>query len=173
MSDYKIRTDDHMSPMGDPVAFFITWATYGTWLPGDERGWTEYHHGWQLPKLPLALECTARMSEASCVLSPAERVIVEKQIAQTCSFRGWILHAVNCRSNHLHVVVATGDARPKKIRRDLKAWCARRLKEFAAHNRQHWWAERGSIRWIWNTMSLATVIEYATDGQDRKCHEYP
>ena len=24
---------------GDPVAYFITWTTCGTWLPGDERGW--------------------------------------------------------------------------------------------------------------------------------------
>ena len=36
-------------PMPDPLAYFITWATYGTWLPGDERGWVEYRHGWQLP----------------------------------------------------------------------------------------------------------------------------
>ena len=24
---------------GEPLAYFITWTTYGTWLPGDERGW--------------------------------------------------------------------------------------------------------------------------------------
>ncbi len=28
--------------MRDPIAFFITWPTYGTWLPGDERGWVVY-----------------------------------------------------------------------------------------------------------------------------------
>ena len=26
--------------MDDPLAFFLTWTTYGTWLPGDERGWS-------------------------------------------------------------------------------------------------------------------------------------
>ena len=26
----------------DPIAFMFTWSTYGTWLPGDERGWVEY-----------------------------------------------------------------------------------------------------------------------------------
>jgi len=26
-------------PMDDPLAFFLTWTKYGSWLPGDERGW--------------------------------------------------------------------------------------------------------------------------------------
>ena len=25
--------------LGEPLAYFLTWTTYGTWLPGDERGW--------------------------------------------------------------------------------------------------------------------------------------
>ena len=36
-------------PLPEPLAYFLTWPTYGTWLPGDERGWVEYRHGWQLP----------------------------------------------------------------------------------------------------------------------------
>ncbi len=28
-------------PMDDPLAFFLTWTTYGSWLQGDERGWVE------------------------------------------------------------------------------------------------------------------------------------
>jgi hypothetical protein len=32
----------------DPLAYFLAWSTYGTWLPGDERGWVEYARGWQL-----------------------------------------------------------------------------------------------------------------------------
>ena len=31
MSDREFNTDE-------PIAYFITWTTYGTWLPGDERG---------------------------------------------------------------------------------------------------------------------------------------
>jgi hypothetical protein len=26
-------------PMNEPLAYYLTWTTYGTWLPGDERGW--------------------------------------------------------------------------------------------------------------------------------------
>jgi hypothetical protein len=28
--------DDHNRD--EPLAYFLTWTTYGTWLPGDERG---------------------------------------------------------------------------------------------------------------------------------------
>jgi hypothetical protein len=28
-------------PMDEPLAYFLTWTTYGSWLPGDERGWVE------------------------------------------------------------------------------------------------------------------------------------
>ncbi len=27
--------------MPDPLAYYLTWPTYGTWLPGDERGWVK------------------------------------------------------------------------------------------------------------------------------------
>ena len=108
--------------MDDPIAYFLTWATYGTWLPGDARGWVEYRHGWQLPDPLRELEAKARMTEDACRLSQAERDAVQRQIAETCQHRGWRLYAVNCRSNHVHVVVSAGETPPAKIRGDLKAW---------------------------------------------------
>jgi len=27
--------------MNDPIAYFITWGTYGDRLPGDARGWVQ------------------------------------------------------------------------------------------------------------------------------------
>src|SRR5262249_31196789 len=111
-----------------PIAFFLTWSTYGTWLPGDARGWVEYRRGFRLPDPILELECAARMTEGACRLAPHQRERVEKQVAETCKYKGWILHAVNCRTNHVHVVLSAS-APPKIIREQLKAWCTRRLKE--------------------------------------------
>ena len=48
--------------MDDPIAFFITVATYGTWLPGDQRGWVEYHKGWQMPDSVRELEAAAKLN---------------------------------------------------------------------------------------------------------------
>lgn len=154
--------------MGDPIAFFLTWPTYGTWLPGDSRGWVEFKHGWQLPDTSKLLESKAKMKESACVFGADERREVELQVTKTCDHRGWNLHAVNCRSNHVHVVVSAADTAPKRIQSDLKAWCTRRLKEFADNGRENWWAERGSIRWIFNEDSLNSVVAYVTEAQERK-----
>jgi hypothetical protein len=32
------RAREHEPPQPEPLAYFLTWSTYGTWLPGDERG---------------------------------------------------------------------------------------------------------------------------------------
>jgi REP element-mobilizing transposase RayT len=154
--------------MDDPIAYFLTWSTYGTWLPGDSRGWVEYHHGWMLPDPIRELEARALMTEEACTLSPAQRAAVERQIAETCQFRGWKLHAVNCRTNHIHVVLSAPETKPKKIRSTLKAWATRCLKEQFDPRRENWWAERGSIRFIFDDDSLERVLFYVREGQDRK-----
>ena len=154
--------------MADPVAYFLTWSTYGTWLPGDSRGWIEYRHGWQLPAPILELECCDSMTEDSCRLNDDQRAAVEAQIAETCQKRDWHLHAVNCRTNHIHVVVSAPNVKPKKIRVDLKAWATRVLKTMFDPKRENWWAARGSIRHIHNDNSLEASIFYTLDAQDRK-----
>ena len=93
-----MRTDIGAVPMDDPIAYFITWSTYGTWLPGDQRGWVEYRRGWQLPDPIRQLEAAARMTEDACRLTPEQRDAVHQQIAETCRYRGWTVHAVNCRN---------------------------------------------------------------------------
>jgi REP element-mobilizing transposase RayT len=154
--------------MDDPIAFFLTITCYGTWLPGDARGWIEYRHGWQLPDPARELEAQARMTDDACILTPAERAMVERQVAETCQHRGWILHTASCRSNHMHAVVSAPGVGPKKIRADIKAWCTRRLKELADPTRDNWWADRGSIRWIFNEEGLEAAILYVNEAQDRK-----
>jgi REP element-mobilizing transposase RayT len=162
----------------DPIAFLFTWSTYGTWLPGDARGWVEYQRGFQLPDPILELECAARMTHDACRLAPHQRERVNKQVAETCQYKGWLLHAVNCRSNHVHVVLSS-PANPKIIREQLKAWCTRRLKEQqeelgvpVSERRSNWWSERGSIRWIFGESDLEAVIDYVLNQQDNP-HRFP
>jgi hypothetical protein len=116
-------------PLPEPLAYFLTWPTYGTWLPGDERGWVQYRRGCQLPDPVKKLEATARMADDACRLNDDERRVVETTIAAHCRIRNWTLHAVNCRSNHLHIVV-TASEHPDEVRDQFKSWCTHRLKEF-------------------------------------------
>lgn len=149
-----------VSQQQDPIGYFLTWTTYGTWLPGDERGWVEYKNGWQMPAKILEIDCQQRMREAKCLLTPTERILVEQQVKETCRLRKWTLYAINCRSNHLHVVLDAELDSPEKIRIDLKAWTTRRLQEESGKQRKHWWAERGSSRYIWDEESLNEVVHY-------------
>jgi REP element-mobilizing transposase RayT len=151
---------------GDPIGYFLTCVTYGTWLPGDARGWVQYKAGWQLPDPIREREAKALMTEDACILTAEQRRAVEAQIAETCAHRGWTLHVVNCRSNHVHVVVTAEVADPDKIQIDLKAWASRTLKKRFDRNRGNWWAERGSIRYLNSGDDLEAATQYVREGQD-------
>jgi hypothetical protein len=113
-------SDRTSPPLPAPLAYFLTWPTYGTWLPGDGRGWVQYRRGFQAPDPVKELEARARMTEDACRLDELERRVVEATIASHCRIRNWALHAVNCRSNHLHVVLTAGE-HPDQVRDQLKA----------------------------------------------------
>jgi predicted nucleic acid-binding protein len=36
-----LMIDEALDRADDPLALFLTWTTYGSWLSGDERGWVE------------------------------------------------------------------------------------------------------------------------------------
>jgi len=84
--------------LNDILAYHIVWTTYGTWLPGDWRGWILKGASGIQPSDPEA-ERTARerMAEPRVLLNPDQRALVEQTIAEHCRIRGWLLHAVNAR----------------------------------------------------------------------------
>ncbi|MBL9125063.1 MAG: transposase [Planctomycetaceae bacterium] len=159
-----------------PLAYFLTWATYGTWLPGDDRGWTRRGHGWQAPDLARVRRCRESMREVPCRLDMRQRLLVEATITRHCQVRNWSLHAVSCRSNHVHVVVSA-PVHPDEVRNQLKSWCTRRLKEDQAQRfatglgqptqvRGRWWGEGCSKRYINDEAGLEAAILYVRDAQD-------
>jgi REP element-mobilizing transposase RayT len=162
--------------MADPLAYFLTWTTYGTWLPGDQRGWVDKHTAG--PVTPInqpdsAREAAARtrMTDPPVILDPDARRAVDAAIRETCRFRGWFVHALNVRSNHVHAVVCSGDQSPGRTLGVLKAYGSRALNAFCPHvKRERWWTEDGSKRYINEQKSLNAAIEYVLH-QDDKCTE--
>ena len=152
----------------EPRAYFITWTTYGTWLPGDERGWQKLNVGGIQPADPQRKAVAlAKMTESEFVMTEKHREIVEQTIRRHCEIRGWYLHKVNPRTNHVHVVVTAPGYDPKTVREQFQAWCTRKLKEVIA-NRENFWTERGSARCINTEEELERVIQYAGEVQDLK-----
>ncbi len=157
-----------------PLAYLLSWTTYGTWLHGDERGWVESGEYGIRPPDPERKEAEGRrMTGEEVRLTADQRAVVEATIAAHCRIRGWILHAVNARSNHVHAVVTAGAA-PEVVMSQLKAWCSRRLSEHANLKREagrsrdgqkRWWTEHGSTKWINDEDYLRNAIRYVIEGQ--------
>jgi REP element-mobilizing transposase RayT len=155
-----------------PLAYFITWITYGTWLPGDTRGWLKRGSSViQEPDPTLAAAAEDAMREAPVVLTPAQRALVDSVIVKHCEIRKWILHTRNVRTNHVHVVVSAaldGD----EVRTQLKAWCSRRLSEQVGllgngkDGQRRWFTEKGDVQWIADEEHLANAVHYVHELQE-------
>jgi REP element-mobilizing transposase RayT len=151
--------------MSEPIAFHITWRTYGNWLPGDSRKWVKHNIlGIQEPNAPLEAHAKSLMNEPDVTLTETQRQIVEATIREHCRIRKWTLHAVNVRSNHVHVVVSA-DIHPDQVMAQFKAWCSRRLNEATKNPPPKWWAGHGSTKWIDDDRYLDESIRYVVEGQ--------
>lgn len=153
--------------MGEPIAYLLTWTTYGTWLHGDPRGSVDYDHNihGEAPLEPNPHRfgrASAQMPRSAVALDKKARMIVHEAIAQCCAFRGWRLHALNVRSNHVHVVVEPMTLRsPESILVQMKAWSTRRLREGGSFtSEQRLWTTHGSTRYLWNEKSVLGAIDY-------------
>src|SRR6478672_4153013 len=157
-------------PQADPtlLAYHIIWTTYGTWLPGDIRGWIKANYnGVQSPNRKLEDECRQRMTEDAIELSDSQRKLVEETIRRHCEIRNWPLHAANVRTNHVHVVVAA-ELEPDDVMDQLKAWCSRKLSDDAGltkpvakkAGRRRWFTEGGDKEKIEDQLYLQNAIKY-------------
>jgi REP element-mobilizing transposase RayT len=153
--------------MSRPLAYLITWTTYGTWLPGDERGWVDRGApgGVQAPDPAKRDAARRKLDGPPVALLPEQRALVEATVRAHCDFRRWTLHAVNARSNHVHVVVTAPETEPEKIMDQFKAWCSRRLNERAGKARERWWTRHGSTKWINDEDYFHAAVRYVLERQ--------
>jgi hypothetical protein len=104
------------------------------------------------------------MKEPVFELDSEQRRVVENTVTRHCEIRSWTKHAVNARSNHVHVVVTAPGYTPDIVRDQFKAWCTRRLKPMNL-GRARFWTEGASCRWINHEDDLETAIIYVQDAQ--------
>jgi len=105
------------------------------------------------------------MIETALTLSPEQRAAVDDVLRRHCAIRGWELHAVNVRTNHVHVVLVAHGVPPKKVREELKNWATRTLKVSDASGRTKWWTDGGDVTFLFSEAALAEKIEYVLNGQ--------
>ena len=158
-------THDHI-----PLAYLITFRCYGTWMQGDERGSVDRHHNrYDTPYIPPNKRWrqynARRLKHAPVKLDAAQRLAVNTAIVETCKFRGWVLRAVNARTNHVHAV-ASAPCPPESVLIAFKANATRHMRASGLWEHQHSpWLDRGSKRYLWTPASVDQAVEYVINGQ--------
>jgi len=157
------RANKHIMSNEFPIAF-ITWTSYGTWLPGDDRGWVKLRDSQiQTGNIGIYQANRKAMNESAFVLSHPQGDICDQVIRDHCRRREWDLLALNVRTNHIHLVIDASVSGWEAMRQ-LKSWCTRKLKETDEH-RVRWWTRSGWVRYLEEEESLRNAIRYTNERQ--------
>jgi REP element-mobilizing transposase RayT len=153
-----------------PLAYFISFRTYGTWLHGDKRGSIDrFHNRYGSPYMPPNDKWRTyneqQLKTRPLILVASQRKAVAAAIRETCEIRNWCLQATNVRTNHVHTVVSA-DRKASLVLNAFKANATRQLRQDGLWNKDFSpWADKGSKRKLWNEQSVASAIDYVLNGQ--------
>ena len=157
--------------------WLLTWTTYGSWLPGDFRGFVSEVHddfGHKVIHNVPGTACDADMpalrayaasimTEETVLLDLPQAQAVAEQLRETATHRGWQLLALAVMANHIHIVVGVrGDPDPETLLGGFKAWATRRLND-GWGKRAHWWTESGSRRKKAGADGIRAAVMYVRD----------
>ena len=154
-----------------PLAKFITFTTYGTWLHGDEWGSIIRENG--TAKLlqkhnGLQQYHKNKLSHPPIKLNSDQRKIVLNSIIKVCNTREYNLFAVHVRSNHVHILVGADKA---KLTSDFKSWATRSLRT-AGYQIQKIWTQGGSKKYIFKEHQLYEKADYIINQQGKMMAYY-
>ena len=157
------------NPLG-PVAYFISFRAYGTWLHGDKRGSMD-RKSVNVPGTPM-LEVSQyrqrweqrQMKHPAVCFSSKQRAVIDHTIRRMIEHNKWLLHALSVQRGHVHVVLtALTLKQPETVMNSLKSWCTRRLREARLISPDvKPWSRHGSTRWLWSEGELREACAYVT-----------
>ncbi|MBK8268070.1 MAG: hypothetical protein IPK83_07075 [Planctomycetes bacterium] len=148
-----------------PIAFHITFGTYGTRLHGDDRPTVARplnHFGEPFVEPNEARRQAIRgfMIGEPLYLSREQRIEVERMIPDICSRGNGAFHIAAAQPDHVHCLLST-DADPKVVRKLLKRWLGEHLSQgWSLNGRPRWWAEGGSGKYVWDVEYFKSAYEY-------------
>ena len=161
-----------------PLAYFITFHTYGSWLHGQAPGLVDREHNvpgspWIDPDPDQLRRNRDRMAQPPYLLDARRRTIVRDALVDLCRFRNWLLRALHVRTNHVHLVVSA-PRDPEFVMRSCKAHASKclTLAGFETADRKRW-TTHGSTKYPWSEEAIAKAIAHTLDGQGERMAVYP
>ena len=154
----------------EPLAYMLTFHTYGTWHPGDDRGSVSYELNQYGEKGIAASPRLAAWSRSvqrfeSVYFDAAARAVVDESIREACAYRTWPLLAIHVRTNHVHLVVRPR-ATKEKMLATLKARATRALREASLFDgERRIWSDHGSTRVLFFPRAVTGACYYVRHGQ--------
>jgi len=156
--------------MNQPRAYFLTFRTFGSWMPGDERGSTDRAnnlHGEPFvpPQRGRLLSALDRRHGDAVTFSPAQRHLVGTRMAEIAAHYGWTIHAAYVGIDHVHVVLSAAEA-PERVLNGLKSWLTRRMREQGGISKDaRVWSRHGSTVYLWTDRDVTGACQYVAEGQ--------
>ena len=98
-------------------------------------------------------------------------ILVESLIPAVAERGGWRLHTWAAGPDHVHSVLTAPAADGAAVRTWLKRWLGQSLAHhLPLHPGESFWAECGSVKWIWTPDYLARATKYVHDQRATERH---
>ena len=148
-----------------PLAYHVTFGTYGTRLHGDYRA--TVLRAMNRPGTPvfredpLRLKCERNLMQFAPVLFRQEqREFIEASVPSICQRGGWEYRIAAAGPDHVHVLLSA-NADGGAVRKWLKRWRGEMLSErWPLAVGRTWWADGGSVKSIWQEGYLRRAFKY-------------
>ncbi|MGC8542077.1 MAG: transposase [Phycisphaerae bacterium] len=160
-----------------PFALFLTWTTYGTWLPGDKRGYVSntlkpdgrYETKNNRVSTPYDAESVATYAAAQAAqkydavwLTAAQAQVAAQALCAAAQDRDWQIVRAAIMSNHVHVLTTGCPNDAAMVLRIYKGVSSAKIS--AAHGKAvRWWTHGGSQRYLNDAAGIAAVERYIRD----------
>jgi REP element-mobilizing transposase RayT len=161
-------------PTDRPFALLISWTCYGTWLPGDARGYVSntllaeggFEHKENVPETPCTADDAYTLEHARALqksdtvyLSPALALVAAQALVDAAGERGWHIVQGAIMANHVHVVVQNCPDDGPAVRRILKGISQNALSRHVGKS-QRWWTAGGSDRYKHDDAAICAAVNY-------------
>jgi len=168
-------------PADKLFALLITWTCYGTWLPGDARGYvsnTLLPEGGFEPKqnIPgtlytendLYTHARARrlQKEPSVWLTVEQARVAAEALVAAARKCAWQIPRAAIIANHTHVIVMDCPDDGPGVRRVLKGTSQAALSEHAGHPGR-WWTAGGSDRYKHGATAIEAALQYVANQEGK------